>query len=119
MKLEMKLVHGLTRIGAHKRMVLFALAFDARHGGAGIASDRRLRNATELGAGTLTRILGELESEGWIFRTDEYFRLAIRKMEANQRVVISAARVAALGDQPIFDNPDASAPLNRSTKGSL
>lgn len=119
MKPEMKLVHGLTGIGLHKRMVLYALAFDARHGGGGIASDLRLRNATELGKRTLAIILGELESEGWIIRAGEYFRLAIRKMEANQRVVISAARVAAFSDQPVFDNPDASSSLNRSKKGSL
>lgn len=119
MKAEMKLVHGLTSIGLHKRMVLFALAFDARPGGSGIASDWRLRNATELGRGALARILAELVSDGWIFRADEHFSLAIRKMEANQRTVISAALAAELGENQVFNNPDALASLNRFKKGSL
>jgi len=118
---ELKLVHGLgTRLGTHKRIILLALAFDARCGGTGAASDRRLQNATELGARMLRHLLRELAIEGWITREGEYFTLAIDKMEANQRILLSAEYAAKRGDKPMSNNnPGCLNTPNRFTEGSL
>jgi hypothetical protein len=98
-KREMKLVHGLgIHLGTTKRMILYALAFDAHCGGIGMASERRLQNGTELGARVLKHFLRELETEGWITREGECFTLSLSKMEANQRSVLSANRIA-LGEE--------------------
>jgi len=98
-KRALKLAHGLIPIGgAHKRMVLAAMAFYAKANGKGRVSDRKLRNATELGRDLFTRILRELETDGWIRREGNQFILAICKMEENQRFLLNPAEYEAERD---------------------
>ena len=91
-----KLAHGLDRLGGtHKRVILLAMATYAHANGRVRATDRRLRDATELGRDSFTRITQELEDDGWVRREEFGFSLAITKMEANQRVLVDAAAHAA------------------------
>jgi hypothetical protein len=117
-----KLAHGLDRIGGtHKRILLLAMAVYARANGRVRTSDRRLRDATELGREVFTRITQELEEDGWVRREEFGFTLAISKMEANQRFFMNTAPHAAKPEDLEIqtNNQGVSAPPNRLKEGYL
>ena len=94
-----RLVHGLDNIGGtKKRIVLLAMAAYAHANGSVRASDRRLRDATELGRDAFMRITQQLENEGWIRRDERGFTVVIAKIEASQRDFTNAADDAAKPD---------------------
>lgn len=87
MKQTLKLAHGLRAIGGpHRRMLLLAMAFHANVHGEVLASERCLRNETELGAAWFKTMLRELEDAGWVRREGRNLILVISKMKANQRI---------------------------------
>jgi hypothetical protein len=114
-----RLVHGLDNIGGtKKRIVLLAMAAYAHANGSVRTSDRRLRDATELGRDAFMRITQQLENEGWLRREERGFTVAIAKLEASQRVYANAADNAAEPENQRFPtiNLGASVPLNRQER---
>ena len=88
MNRALQLAHGLDCVGgSYKRMVLLVMAAYASGNGRVCTSQKRLRNATELGSQAFMRIAGELETDGWVRREGPGFTVSISKMEANQRVL--------------------------------
>jgi hypothetical protein len=121
-KTPLNLAHGLRAIGGpHRRMLLLAMAFHANLNGKVWASERRLRNDTELGREWFGIILRELEVAGWIRRDGDEFFLVISKMEANQRFGVNSPEyLAARGYSDGANNQNGClGTLNRSKEGYL
>lgn len=96
MKRALDLAFGLNEIGGgRKRTVLFAMAYFASSNGRVHAGERKLRNAVEIGRELFEEVVEQLEAEGWVRRQEDYFMLAIGKMEANQRFGLNSPEYLA------------------------